>query len=406
MDNWVDAKLGDVLELKRGYDLAQQNRVPGSVPIVSSSGPTGWHSTAMAKAPGVVTGRYGTLGQVFFVETDYWPLNTTLYVKNFKGNDPRFVSYFLRALDFFAYSDKAAVPGLNRNDLHLAPVRLTTSVDEQRAIAALLGSLDDKIEFNRRMNETLEGMAQAIFRDWFVDFGPTRRKLSGVSDPVAIMGGLVQDSTRAAELAALFPAAIADNGLPEGWVEKPLGQHMLNFDSKRVPVSSGERAKRKGPYPYHGATSVMDHVDDFLFDGIYLLVGEDGSVVRESGIAFTQYVWGKIWVNNHAHVLQGKGAVSTEQLLAYFQHEPVAPFITGAVQLKLSQGRMNSMPFIFPGDALCVQYQAIVAPLYTRLRSSIEENQTLATTRDLLLPKLMSGEIRLRDAEAVLEAVT
>ena len=139
--DWSETTLGDVLELKRGYDLPQRDRVPGDVPIVSSSGVTGSHSEAKADGPGVVTGRSGTIGEVFFIDTDFWPLNTTLYVRDFKGNDPRFVSYFLRTLDFLAYSDKAAVPGVNRNHLHQANI-LWPPLDEQKAIAHILGTLN------------------------------------------------------------------------------------------------------------------------------------------------------------------------------------------------------------------------------------------------------------------------
>jgi type I restriction enzyme S subunit len=161
---WRECALGDVIELKRGYDLPQQQRRAGAIPLVSSSGVTDCHAEAMVKGPGVVTGRYGTLGQVFYIEEDFWPLNTTLYVRDFKGNDPRFISYFLRGLDFLAYSDKAAVPGLNRNHLHQARVTVPSNPAEQRAIAHILGTLDDKIELNRRMNETLEAIARALFK--------------------------------------------------------------------------------------------------------------------------------------------------------------------------------------------------------------------------------------------------
>jgi type I restriction enzyme S subunit len=112
---WREGILGDLIELKRGFDLPQQDRQQGSVPIVSSPGVSDHHAIARVTGPGAVTGRYGTLGEVFYINEDFWPLNTTLYVRDFKGNDPRFVSYFLRGIDFFAYSDKAAVPGLNRN---------------------------------------------------------------------------------------------------------------------------------------------------------------------------------------------------------------------------------------------------------------------------------------------------
>ena len=209
----------------------------------------------------------------------------------------------------------------------------------------------------------------------------------------------------APEIWALFRGSLDEQGYPEGWKRECVGEHILNFDSKRVPISSSERAKRRGPYPYHGATGVVDQIDDYLFDGIFLLVGEDGSVIKENGRAFTQYVWGKLWVNNHAHVLQGKGSVSTEQLLMYFQHEPVAPYITGAVQLKLSQGRMNSMPFVYAGKEVCLAFSDTVTSLFARVRCNANENGTLTQTRDLLLPKLMSGEIRVKDAEKQLAAV-
>jgi len=123
-NEWHETTLGDVIELKRGYDLPQKKRAVGDVPVVSSSGVSGFHAEAMVKAPGVVTGRCGTIGQVFFIGQDFWPLNTTLYVRDFKGNDPRFIHYFLQCIDFRAYSDKAAVPGANRNDLHRAKVNL------------------------------------------------------------------------------------------------------------------------------------------------------------------------------------------------------------------------------------------------------------------------------------------
>lgn len=311
--------------------------------------------------------------------------------------DPRFLRYFLVMPSMQAHMLGLAAAGATRNALTKSMIegfRIPAwSIDRQRSISEILGALDDKIDVNHRMNETLEAMARAIFKDWFVDFGPTRAKMEGRLPYLA------------PEIWALFPGRLDEQGYPEGWKRECVGEHILNFDSKRVPISSSERAKRRGPYPYHGATGVVDQIDDYLFDGIFLLVGEDGSVIKENGRAFTQYVWGKLWVNNHAHVLQGKGSVSTEQLLMYFQHEPVAPYITGAVQLKLSQGRMNSMPFVYAGKEVCLAFSDTVTSLFARVRCNANENGTLTQTRDLLLPKLMSGEIRVKDAEKQLAAV-
>jgi type I restriction enzyme S subunit len=211
---WKESVLGDVIELKRGYDLPQAERRAGKVPIVSSSGVSGTHTEAKVKAPGVVTGRYGTIGKVFYVANDFWPLNTTLYVRKFNGNDPRFISYWLRQIDFLSCSDKAAVPGVNRNDLHTLSVRIPP-LAEQKAIAAVLGALDDKIELNRRMNATLEAMAQALFQSWFVDFDPVRAKLDG-RQPTGL-----DHAT-----AAIFPNEFEDSELgpiPKGWEFRNIG---------------------------------------------------------------------------------------------------------------------------------------------------------------------------------------
>ena len=217
-DGWRAGQLGDFIELKRGYDLPSRERRDGPFPIVSSSGPSGTHVEAKVKGPGVVTGRYGTIGQVFFIEGDYWPLNTALYVRDFKGSDPRFVSYFLWSIDFFKYVDKAAVPGVNRNHVHLEEVAFPP-LAEQRRIAAILGALDDKIELNRKMNRTLEEMAQALFKSWFIDFdghddlvdsdvGPVPRgwTVKPIGDAVRVVGGSTPSTTE---------PAFWDNGVHE-----------------------------------------------------------------------------------------------------------------------------------------------------------------------------------------------
>jgi type I restriction enzyme S subunit len=313
-----------------------------------------------------------------------------------EGIDSTFFYYLLRYLkpNFVGIARNKQTTGLGhvtKRDLENIEGAYPVPA-EQRAIAQILGTLDDKIELNRRMSETLEAMARALFKSWFVDFDPVRAKAEG-RDP-----GLPQP------LADLFPARLVDSELgkiPEGWEVGALGDYAENFDSKRVPIPGSERAKRRGQFPYHGAAGVVDFLDDYLFEGIYLLVGEDGSVMRDSGIGVTQYVWGKLWVNNHAHVLQGKGNVGTEQLYLYFDFEPVAPYITGAVQPKLSQGRMNSMPFVFAGDRVCRKFHELIDPWFATLRSCSEESRNLAALRDILLPKLISGELRVVPATRI-----
>ena len=157
-------------------------------------------------------GRSGSIGGGQFIEEDFWPLNTTLWVKNFNGNDPRFCYYFLKSLDLVQFNVGSGVPTLNRNHIHGLPA-IVPSPYEQRSIAHVLGNLDDKIELNRRMNETLERMARALFKSWFVDFDPVRAKMEG------------HDTGLPRHLADLFPDRLVDSEMgeiPEGWCASTL----------------------------------------------------------------------------------------------------------------------------------------------------------------------------------------
>jgi type I restriction enzyme S subunit len=167
MGEWLNKKLGEVITLQRGYDLPARERRAGSIPIVSSSGITGHHDVARADGPGVVIGRYGTLGEVHYLDQPYWPLNTSLFVIDFKGTHPRFVSYLLKMIDYGQQNAAGAVPGVNRNHLHSLDVRVPV-VRDQKRIASVLSEYDDLIENNTKRIGVLEEMARVLYREWFV----------------------------------------------------------------------------------------------------------------------------------------------------------------------------------------------------------------------------------------------
>jgi type I restriction enzyme S subunit len=171
--DFYETTIGDQITFQRGFDITKKDQVMGSVPVVSSGGISSYHNDHKVDAPGVVIGRKGTLGTVYYLDEKFWPHDTSLWIKDFKGNFPRYVYYFL--LNITPIIKKmdvgAANPTLNRNHIHPMPV-LWPSLNNQKAIAHILGKLDDKIELNRQMNQTLEAMAQALFKSWFVDFDP------------------------------------------------------------------------------------------------------------------------------------------------------------------------------------------------------------------------------------------
>lgn len=401
---WREHALGDVIELKRGYDLPQQDRRPGVVPLVSSSGVTDHHAEAMAKGPGVVTGRYGTLGQVFYIEEDFWPLNTTLYVRDFKGNDPRFISYFLRGLDFLAYSDKAAVPGLNRNHLHQARVVVPTDVAEQRAIAHILGTLDDKIELNRRMSETLEAMARVLFKSWFVDFDPVRAKMEG-RDP-----GLPQ------ALADLFPARLVDSELgeiPEGWGAKPIGG-LAEIVGGSTPKT--ERAEYWEGGTHHWVTPkdlsglsmpVLLNTERKITDAGLAQVSSGllptGTVLLSSRapIGYLAIAEMPVAINQGFIGMKPRPGISDLFLLrwAAAAHDEIVSYANGSTFLEISKSAFRPILAIAPPTSIMDDFDRLSRPMYRKVVEHERESRTLATLRDALLPKLISGEVRMGNAE-------
>ena len=229
-------------------------------------------------------------------------------------------------------------------------------IETQRKIALCLKTIDEKIECNKSINDNLQQQAQALYKHY-------------------------------------FPYSVGDE-LPDGWRIGSVGEIIEIHDSKRIPLSGAERAKmEKKTYPYYGAAALMDYVDDYIFDGKYLLLGEDGTVVDNAGYPILQYVWGQFWVNNHAHILTGKLGFNVESLYMLFKQTPVKAIVTGAVQPKISQANLRSIQVVIPPEKLLMEYNYRVEPLFTLLRSNEAENKSLTALRDSLLPKLMSGEI-------------
>ncbi len=393
--------LGDVVELKRGYDLPKKKRIAGSVPLVSSSGISDYHAEAKVRGPGVVTGRYGTLGQVYFLRDDFWPLNTTLYVRDFKGNDPRFIAYFLESLDFSAYSDKAAVPGLNRNHLHQALVRLPP-LPEQRAIAHVLGTLDDKIELNRRMNETLEEMARALFKSWFVDFEPVRAKMDGRWRRGESQPGLP------AEHYDLFPDRLVASELgeiPEGWAVKPLGG--IVQVNPREPMKRGTLA----PYldmaalPTSGCSPdnpvLREYKSGTRFRNGDTLLARITPCLENGKTAFVQsLVTGTVgWGSTEFIVLRAVPPVPPEYtyLLARddgFREHAIQSMTGTSGRQRVQVDALAPYPLPSPPAEFWNRFSALVSPQFAQIEVNRRESLALAAQRAALLPGLVSGEMK------------
>jgi type I restriction enzyme S subunit len=293
--------------------------------------------------------------------TDIWVIRS----KNIA--DQGFLFYFLANPEFIDISSQGStgtrMPRADWNNLKELEIDLPP-LHIQHRIAEILGALDDKIELNHQINHTLEQMAQALYKRYFVD-------------------------------------DIDPENLPEGWKLGTLNEIIRNYDSKRVPLSNMQRAKRKGIYPYYGATSIMDYVDDYLFDGDYILVAEDGSVQDNEGFPILQRVFGKFWVNNHAHILEAIEPFDNNYVYKLLQNTRVNHIVTGAVQPKINQANLNSIKIVIPAAYKVKEFQSLINNHLSLIRSNNEEIQTLSVCRDILLPKLISGEIIPADLQTI-----
>lgn len=325
----------------------------------------------------------GTIGLVSKIDISLDKANLTencVKLTNLKNLDTDYLYYYLTSPAGKVEMDKGTVgstqPKLPIYNIKKLPIPLV-SLKEQKKIATILSILDEKIEVNNQINDTLENIAQELFKRWFVDFEFPDEN----GEPYQSSGGEMVDS---------------DLGvIPKGWEVKKLDNIIELHDSKRIPLAKNERSKRDNVYPYYGAAALMDYVDDYIFEGTYILLGEDGTVITTEQKPVLQYVWGKFWVNNHAHVISTKSEISINFLYLLLNNLNVGSAVTGAVQLKINQKNLKSLKIVLPNKMSLIQkFSETINDNFNYKKVLEDENRSLKQTRDTLLPKLMSGELR------------
>lgn len=383
--SWHTCRLGDFLTLKRGHDLPANLRQEGEVPVVSSSGITGYHSESKASAPGVVTGRYGTLGEVFYLEKDYWPLNTALYIVDFKGCHPRFAAYFLKNALKNYQSDKAAVPGIDRNVLHELKVRVPT-LAIQLQIADTLWAYDNHIENNSRRIQLLEESTRLLYREWFVHLrfpGHEQLKvLDGVPqgwfreplEAICIPKDGIQTGPFGSQL---HQSDYTDNGIPVV-MPKDIATRRVSLQSiARIPESL---ANQLGRHRMQIGDTVYGRRGDI---GRRAFIGprQDGYFCGTGCLRFRP----NPAIVNPRYLFDQLGAPDTEGC--------IINRAKGSTMPNLSAGALKTVPILLPPKRIQDSYAEAVEPTNSLIETLAEQNQKLAQARDLLLPRLMNGEI-------------
>jgi len=370
---WRDCRLGDVLTLKRGHDLPEQQRNEGHVPVVTSSGITGFHNEAKAQAPGVVTGRYGTLGEVFYLEEDYWPHNTALYVVDFKGTHPRFAAYFLRDVLRNYQSDKAAVPGVDRNVLHEIKVRVPDD-PSQKAIASVLSAYDELMENNSRRMGLLEEMARLLYREWFV-----RLRFPG-HEHTSITNGLPKGWERVPtpEAIEINPTTKLSGEEEHWWVE------MADLATNSMLIQNASRRDGRSGSKFRNGDTLLARITPCLENGKTGFVNfmADGEVARGS----TEFI-----------VLRSK-RVTPEFVYCLartydFRENAIKSMIGSSGRQRVQESCFEKFMVLIPSRALLELFSESVEPIFHQIKVLHAQNQKLRAARDLLLPRLMNGEI-------------
>ncbi|AWV98484.1 restriction endonuclease subunit S [Arcticibacterium luteifluviistationis] len=399
-------RLGDIINFKRGYDLPASKRENGQFPIISSSGISGYHNEFKCSGEGLVTGRYGTLGEMYYINGNYWPHNTTLYATDFKGNFPKYLYYLLKSLGNLKTSDKSAVPGINRNDLHEIKIPFLPK-EYQIQIAKVLSDLDAKIELNNKINAELEAMAKLIYDYWFVQFDfpidkATAEKMGNPSlerKPYKTSGGkMVYNKELKREI-------------PEGWEVVAL-KKVLDCNKNTLKKNNGYKVLR-----YLDTSNLTKNVINELKELVpnvdkipsraQRIVGENDilySTVRPNQCHYgliKQPVSNLIASTGYAQ-LSSKDKLITNDLIYSFL---TTKWVTEQLQ-RIANLAVTSYPSISPNDILALR---IVLPKDREKLSHINqtltsfnkkisgnnvENQKLSELRDWLLPMLMNGQVR------------
>jgi len=399
--SWQYQHWGDIATLEYGKGLRDYKSGAGLYPVFGTNSPIGFHSDALCPYPGVIIGRKGVYRGVVYSDRPFYVIDTAFYVKPKIEIDMRWAYYELLTHDINGLDSGSAIPSTSRESFYSLPV-FVPPLEEQRAIAAVLGALDDKIELTRRLNATLEAMARALFKSWFVDFDPVRAKMEGRT-PYGMD----------AATAALFPAAFADSSIgpiPAGW--------------HTGSITEAIALERAGINPGDHPEEVFDHYSIPAYDDGMMPKPELGGQIMSNKFVVTRDAVllsklnpriPRVWMPDieTAHraicsteflVTKARDGFSREFTYALFTSRPFldvfASLVTGTSS---SHQRVNpeyllAMETLLPPHQVIQAFSGAARPLFQRIAHSRQESQTLASIRDALLPKLLSGAVRIRDA--------
>lgn len=335
---WTYKKLGEVCDIICGQDYKKVESPNGKYPIYGTGGIMGFANQFRCPAYSVIIGRKGSINNPLYVEEDFWNVDTAFGIVPSKANlISKYFFYFCKSYDFTKHNVAVTIPSLRRIDLLKIPIPVPPMAEQERIVAEL-DLLSDIIEKKKEQLKAYDQLAQSIFYSMF-------------GDPITN---------------------------EKGWQVKKLGEICENCDSMRKPITAKDR--EQGEIPYYGASGIVDYVKDYIFDGDYLLISEDGAnlIARSTPIAFS--IKGKTWVNNHAHVLKFTNQITQQYVEFSINLRDVSAIVTGCAQPKLTQANLNRILISFPPLSLQQEFAEKVEAIERQkalVQQSIDETQTM-----------------------------
>ena len=365
----------EFVRLNRGFDLPESKIVAGEYPVVASTNIKAYHNAYKVKPPVVVTGRSGSLGKVQYIDSKCWPLNTSLYSKDFRGNNPKYIYYFLQTMHLEQYNAGAGVPTLNQN--HLQRLKIVVhDIDEQKKVSDILSAYDNLIENNNKRIRLLEQMAENLYKEWFVRF-----RFPGYEDTEF------------------------EDGMPRGWVREKIGLH-YNTCSGGTPSRKHEEYYTEGTIPWVKTGEIKDgiiiHTDECITEagikGSSAKLLPQGAVVMAMygvNIGMLAYLDSEMTCNQACCVFNDKNEINSRHYLFHYLYS-IRDYLLligfGAAQQNLSQDLIKKVKIVIPPAELIKEFDKQKEPLYQTIRALMMQNDKLIKQRDALLPRLMSGK--------------
>ncbi len=377
-NDWVEVYIGDLLELNYGKSLPKNRRLEGNVPVYGSGGISGFHNEPLVNGPGIIIGRKGTVGSIYYEKKPFFPIDTTYYIVENQHYNLRFLYYFLQTLSLDKMNSHSAVPGLNRDQVYKLKVSIPP-IHEQKRIADILSRIDDKIELNNEMNKTLEEMAQAIFKRWFVDFEFPNEN----GEPYKSSGGEMVES----EIGLI----------PKSWKVEILGD-LIDFKKGKKPKKISEK-----PFEFSLPYLTIDVLNRNSIqyasqENTVQVSKKDILMVMDGASSGTLYFGMKGILGSTLAKIEINDTFPYQDFLYFLLKHYEKEFksnLTGSAVPHTDKDFVKGLKFAVPvNDNLLKKADGLFSLIRDKLAENNEENVILKNLRDLLLPKLMSGEIR------------